>query len=351
MKIALITDQHLGVRNDNLVLHDYFEKFYSECFFPYIDEHNIDTIITLGDIFDRRKFINFDTLSRARSYWFDEVEKRKIESHYILGNHDVYFKSTNRINSPDLLLQDYNLIVHEHPTEIDFGSTKVLMLPWINNENYESSLEAVENSNASVVMAHLELQGFEMYRGAMNEHGLSHKTFSKFDYVFTGHFHHKSTKDNVHYLGAPYEMTWSDYNDPRGFHIFDTETSELTFVQNPFTIFNKVFYDDTDVNDQELLSTDFSYIKNSYVKVVVKNKDNPYLFDLFIDRLNSYDPNNLQVVEDNLNLQIEDESDIIDEAEDTVTIINKYIGNLSLDNPKKMEQLFFDLYTEALSVE
>lgn len=351
MKLALITDQHIGIRNDNLVIHDHFEKFYTNCFFPYIDEHKIDTIISLGDVFDRRKFINFDSLHRARAYWFDEVEKRNIDSHYILGNHDVYFKSTNRVNSPDLLLRDYNLKVYEEPEEVEFGSCKMLMLPWINNENYERSMKAIEDSTASVVMAHLELQGFEMYRGAVNEHGLSHKTFSKFIYVFTGHFHHRSNKDNVYYLGSPYEMTWSDYNDPRGFHIFDTETGELTFVQNPYTIFNKVFYDDANVKDQELLEIDYSYIKDSYVKVVVKNKDNPYLFDLFIDRLNSQDPTSLQVVEDNLNLQIEDESDIIDEAEDTVTIINKYINNLSLDNPKKMQQLFYDLYTEALSIE
>jgi hypothetical protein len=262
----------------------------------------------------------------------------------------VYFKSTNRVNSPDLLLREYSAKIYEHPTELDFGSTRVLMLPWINNENYESSMKAIEDSTASVVMAHLELQGFEMYRGAVNEHGLSHKTFAKFDSVFTGHFHHKSTKDNVHYLGAPYEMTWSDYNDDRGFHIFDTETKELTFVQNPFNIFHKVFYDDAS-SGEELLQQDYSHIKDSYVKVVVKNKDNPYLFDLFIDKLNSHDPNNLQVVEDNFNLQIEDESDIINEAEDTVTIINKYIHNLSLDNPKKMENLFFDLYSEALSIE
>lgn len=351
MKLVLITDQHIGARGDNVVLHNYFEKFYSEFFFPYIDEHSLDTIITLGDIFDRRKYINFDSLHRARSYWFDEVEKRNIDSHYILGNHDVYFKSTNRVNSPDLLLKDYSLKVYEEPEEVDFESCKVLMLPWINNENYERSMQAIESSNASVVMAHLELQGFEMYRGAVNEHGLSHKTFSKFDYVFTGHFHHKSSKDNIHYLGAPYEMTWSDYNDPRGFHIFDTETNELTFIQNPYTIFNKVFYDDTNVTDQQLLETDYSHIKNTYVKVVVKNKDNPYLFDLFIDRLNSQDPINLQIVEDDLNLQIEDESDIIDEAEDTITIINKYIDNLSLDEPKKMQKLFYDLYTEALSIE
>jgi DNA repair exonuclease SbcCD nuclease subunit len=352
MKVAIINDQHFGVRNDNLVLHSHFEKFYKECFFPRIDEEQIDTILILGDVFDRRKYINFDTLDRTRSYWFDEIQKRNITSHYVLGNHDVYFKSTNRISSPALLLRDYdNLFVYEEPTEIDLDGTTVLLLPWINNENYERSMEAIESSNASIVGAHLELRGFEMYRGAVNEHGLSHSTFAKFDSVFTGHFHHKSTKDNIHYLGAPYEMTWSDYDDPRGFHIYETRSQELTFVSNQFTIFNKVFYDDETCSENELIERNYSHIENTYVKVVVKNKNNPYLFDLFIDRINSHSPIQLQVVEDNFNLNLENEEDIISEAEDTMTIIQKYIKNLSLDNTATIEKLFHDLYADALSIE
>lgn len=352
MKVAIINDQHFGVRNDNLVLHSHFEKFYKECFFPTIDKENIDTILILGDVFDRRKYINFDTLDRTRSYWFDEIEKRNITSHYILGNHDVYFKSTNRVSSPSLLLRDYsNLHVYEKPTEIDLGGRSFLMLPWINNENYERSMEAIEQSNASIVCAHLELRGFEMYRGAVNEHGLSHSTFSKFDAVFTGHFHHKSTKDNIHYLGAPYEMTWSDYDDPRGFHLYETDTNELTFIANPYTIFNKVFYDDQADDEKTILNRNYSHIENTYVKAIVKNKTNPYLFDVFVDRINTYSPIQLQVVEDNFNLNLEDEADIISEAEDTMTIIHKYIKNLNVDNPKGIEQLFRDLYSDALSIE
>ena len=155
----------------------------------------------------------------------------------------------------------------------------------------------------------------------------------------------------MHYLGAPYEMTWSDYNDERGFHIFDTKTRELEFIQNPLRVFHKVFYDDASKTEKEILSEDHSRIKGAYVKVVVKNKDNPYFFDMFIDRLNSYEPTNLQVVEDNFNLNIEDESDILSEAEDTITIIKKYINSLNVDNPKQMEKLFYELYHDALSIE
>jgi len=352
MKIALITDQHFGVRNDSLHFHEFFAKFYKEFFFPYLEEQGITTIIELGDIFDRRKYVNFDTLIRCRDYWFDEISRRNLTLHCIVGNHDIYFKNTNRVNAPSLLLQEYpDLHVYDDPTDVNIGGTNFLMMPWINSENYDVCMSAAQQSNSSIMMSHLELAGFEMYRGAVNDHGLSHKEFAKFDYVFSGHFHHKSSKDNVHYLGSPYEMTWSDYNDDRGFHIYDTEKNDLTYVKNPYRMFYKVFYDDTEKTEQEMLDQDFSYIKDTYVKVVVKQKNNPYLFDVFVDKLNLQLPAHLQVVEDNFNLDIEDDSDIIDEAEDTVSIIKKYIGNLNLDNPKPVENLFYELYHDALSVE
>ena len=66
MKIALITDTHFGARNDSEVFNDYFFKFYDNTFFPYLEEHNIKHCIHLGDITDRRKFINFKTLQKFR---------------------------------------------------------------------------------------------------------------------------------------------------------------------------------------------------------------------------------------------------------------------------------------------
>lgn len=351
MKIALITDQHFGARNDSIQFHNYFEKFYNEFFFPYLEEQGIDTIIELGDIFDRRKYINYYSLDRCKSYWFDPIRDKGINLHCIVGNHDIYFKNTNRVNSPNLLLQEYpELKVYDSPEVVNFDGLDILMMPWINNENYEESVKMIEETSATIMMGHLEFKGFEMYRGAVNDHGLDHKMFRKFDMVMSGHFHHKSSKDNIHYLGSPYEMTWSDYDDPRGFHIFDTDKKEFTYVQNPYIIFHKVFYDDVTMSEDDIMNKSYD-ISNSYVKVVVKNKENPYLFDLFVDRLNSYEPAHIQIVEDNFNLNLEDENDIVDEAEDTITIIKKYIGNLNISDSKPLERLFSDLYQDALSIE
>ena len=350
MKIALITDQHFGARNDSVHFHEFFSKFYKEFFFPYLDEHGIQTIIELGDIFDRRKYVNFDTLSRCRDYWFDQIEQRGIELHCIIGNHDIYFKNTNRVNAPSLLMGEYdNMHVYDEPAIVNFDGLDILMMPWINNENYEEAMDSIKNSHCSVCMGHLEMQGFAMYKGAFNDHGLNHKVFSEYDMVMSGHFHHKSTKDNVYYLGSPYEMTWSDYNDDRGFHVFDTETKDLTYVKNPYIMFHKVFFDDVGVDD----IPDFTYLKDTYVKVIVKNKNNPYVFDLFMDKLNAAEPVHVQVVEDNLNLDVGDEGDFIDEAEDTMTIVKKYIEGLSLNDAqtKNVSSMFNDLYQEVLSAE
>ena len=61
MKIALLNDTHFGCRNDSPAFIKYQNRFYDELFFPYLIENKIDTLIHLGDVVDRRKFINFNT--------------------------------------------------------------------------------------------------------------------------------------------------------------------------------------------------------------------------------------------------------------------------------------------------
>ena len=62
--------------------------------------------------------------------------------------------------------------------------------------------------------------------------------------MFSGHFHHKSDDGQIYYLGPPYQIYWNDFDDPKGFHIFDTDTRELERIVNPYTLFSKIFYDD-----------------------------------------------------------------------------------------------------------
>ena len=355
MKIALITDTHWGARNDNNVFAEYFSKFFDEIFFPYLKSHNITDIVHLGDVVDRRKYINYQT----HNIMFDKFFKPIIEDQYqldvIIGNHDTYYKNTNEINSMQQLfagsLHD-NIRWHDNtPATLNYDGCDVFLLPWMCNSKIESFLEAIEQTKAQVLMGHLELRGFEMYRGAVNDHGFDPTIFNKFDIVCSGHFHHKSSVGNIHYLGSPYEITWSDFNDPRGFHIFDTDTRQLEFVRNPFTMFNKIFYDDTNMIMEEVINVDFSKYTNTFVKVIIKQKNNPYWFDMFMEKLEKTNPGHIQIVEDHLNLDLESDDDIVSEAEDTMTILHKYIDALDISVDKvKIENTIKTLYQEALSV-
>jgi DNA repair exonuclease SbcCD nuclease subunit len=354
MKICLITDQHFGARSDSITFSDYFERFYTEIFFPFLASHKIDRVIDLGDTFDRRKFINFDSLHRCKNYWFEALRKNNIHLDMLIGNHDTYFKNTNDVNSPNLLLGEYdNITVYDKPTEIEIDGTQIAMLPWICSGNYQQSLDFIEKTRAQILFGHLELKGFEMHRGAVNDNGMDVSLFDKFDIVCSGHFHHKSSRGNINYLGAPYEMTWSDYNDQRGFHIFDTDTRELQFIQNPLTMFNKIHYNDSKMQMEDIIEKDFSKYKHSFCKVIVQNKSNPYWFDMFINKLESSGVSDLQVVEDHLNLNLTDDSDIINEAEDTLTILRKVVNSIDSSNVSKkdLDKLLTSLYTEAMHAE
>lgn len=353
MKICLLGDTHFGARNDNIAFHDYFEKFYRDVLFPYLDEHNIKVMHQFGDLFDRRKYINFYSLWRSRQYFFDQLKARGIEMYVPVGNHDTYYKNSNEVNSPELLLKEYtNIHPWSSPTTVMVDGTEIALLPWVCSGNYQESIEFIENTTAQILFGHLELAGFEMHRGTFNDHGMDTKLFDKFDLVCSGHYHHRSSRGNIHYLGTPYEMTWTDYQDPRGFHIFDTDTRELTFIQNPYRMFNKIHYDDTDKSMDEILNIDLNAYQNTFVKVVVHNKTNPYWFDMFISKLEKNGVVDIQVVEDHLNLNLEDDSDIIDEAEDTLTILRKVVEGIDTNVPKKeLDNFLTTLYTEALHVE
>lgn len=358
MKIAIITDQHFGARNDSIHFLDFYEKFYRDTFFPTLKENNITTLLILGDTFDRRKYVNFYSLKRTKDMFFDPLHQMGIEVHMLAGNHDTYFKNTNEVNSVDLLLREYdniNVIDSPQTIHLNYGETTsdVCMIPWICPENYNNCMEEIKNTSATLCMGHFEIAGFAMYRGMPSEEGLSRELFRKFDMTFSGHYHHKSSADDIYYLGNPYELTWQDYNDPRGFHLFDLTSRELQFVQNPNRMFHRILYDDKQETITEITNRDLSSYTNTYVKVVVINKTNPYLFDKFMNNLYNVNPVDITIAEDFTDLSEGIDDDIVDQAEDTLTILNKYIDNVKEDSISndKLKTLMKELYIEALNTE
>ena len=290
MQVAILNDTHCGIRNSSEVMMNYQEKFYRDVFFPYLLKNGITKILHLGDYYDNRKFINFKALEHNRKIFLEKLREYKIHMDIIPGNHDVFYKNTNDLNSLKELLGHYMAEVRiiEKPMVVQYGNTDVALMPWINEENEEESLKFLKTCKASILGAHLELEGFEMSAGMPCMQGMSSDKFSRFDMVMSGHFHTKSNIGNIHYLGSQMEFFWSDVNDPKYFHVFDTDKRTLTPVQNTVRLYEKIYYDDT------VEKADFKYrtgklpnVTDMFVKVIVVNKKDPKLFEHFLTRLQS----------------------------------------------------------------
>jgi len=340
MRIALINDTHYGARKGSKLFHDYFELFYKNVFFPTLEQYGITTLIHMGDAFDSRKSIDYQSLEWAKRVVFEPL--RNYDVHMIVGNHDSYYKNTNNTNSPQLLLKDYpNVKTYSDPTEIKVGNLDILLLPWICMDNQDQSLKLIKKTKAKVAMGHLELQGFRVNRSLVMEHGLEADLFKDFKKVFSGHYHTRSNNGTVFYTGNPYEIYWTDVGDTRGFTIFDTETLEHEPINNPYKMFHNIYYEDTNYQ-----TFDTREYENKIVKVVVRKKTDTKQFERFIDKLYSSNIAELKIVE---NFEIQESAEFeAFESEDTLSILNRYIEEAEVNLDKSIVQkLLQEVYQEA----
>ena len=351
MKIAILNDTHCGIRNSSDIFINNAEKFYADVFFPYLLEHDIRHIVHLGDYYDNRKFINFRALNRNRNIFLKPLREHGITMDIIRGNHDTYYKNTGELNSLKELLGHYmnEVTIIQEPTVMEYGSLKMGLVPWIDDQNEKQSMDFLANAKCDWIGGHFEITGYEMMKGIKNEHGLDRSIFKRFEQVLSGHFHTKSQQDNITYLGSQMEFFWNDAHDPKFFHVLDTETRELTAVCNPHTLFHRIYYNDVET---DYLHYDLTDIENKFVKVVVINKSDSFTFDRFIDRINNREIVELKIAEnfnEFIGSSVDDESISVD---DTPTLLNSYIDAVDTDLDKdRIKAEMSNLMIEAQALE
>jgi len=350
MKIALLCDTHCGIRNSSEVFLDNAEDFYTNIFFPECEKRGIKQILHLGDYYDHRKFVNFKALNQNRRVFLDQLRKHGMVMDIIPGNHDTYYKNTNELNALKECLGHYMNEVHiiMEPTVMQYGSLSMALLPWICADNYEPSMSFIKDCKADWLGAHLELANFEIGRGILAPHGMDAKIFKKFEQVLSGHYHTASRRDNIWYLGNPMEFFWSDAHDPKFFHVLDTETRQIEKIQNTYTLFEKIVYNDKEIDYN-------NYNKNlskKFVKVVVSEKTDPFTFDRFIDNIQNQDIYELKIAEnfnEFMGANVDDEEV---NFEDTTEIVDSYIEAVDTDLDKdKIKIQMRELMTEAQALE
>lgn len=353
MKVAFVTDTHFGIKNDSPIFLNHSTEYFNNIFFPYVIENNIKDVIHLGDLFDRRKYINFNTLSHIKKHFIDKFQEYGIKLHITLGNHDVYYKNTNYINSiKELFSNGYdNIKIYDNPTELVFDGICLGIVPWINSDNFEESIDFIQNNSCSILCGHFEINGFEVISGIRHEGGIERFLFNNYDKVLSGHFHLKQTHNNIWYLGTPYQVSFADVGSKKGFHVLDTSTRNLEFIENKNSLFYLLRYDDTsDTYEKTIKKVKFEKYSNCFIKVIVIHKKNQKLFDYFIEKITNVGVHQLQIIEDSSISSKMDDSDV-DVTQDTITIISKEIDSMEeIDDKNKLKLIIKDLYMESMTI-
>ena len=341
-KVALVTDSHFGVRKGSQVFHDYFKRFYDEVFFPTLDENGIDTVIHLGDTFDVRKGIDYWSLEWAKRNFFGPLKERGIRTYVIVGNHDIFYKTSLRLNSGMNLGEYDNITIIDSPETYSIKGHRIFMVPWLCEESAEAFIEEKGCTEAKICMGHLELSGFYANQDYQCQHGTDPKAFSQFDRVFSGHFHKRSTRGNITYLGNPYQLYWNDVDESRGFGIFDLDSQELELIDNPFIMFNRIY-----LNEDKQKLINHTKFADSYVKIIVE-KSSPQRLSGLVDKLYEVGIHDLKLIE-NVDISIDDDVDV--ESEDTLTTLTKYVEAMDDEiNKENVINIFKSLYVEAQEV-
>lgn len=338
-KIALLGDTHFSLRNGDKRFIKYFEKLYTDWFFPELKSRGIDTIYQLGDLFDKRTGNDSYAVDESLRYFFDPVAYDGYDFVTIIGNHDAYFKNSIKVNSPEQLLSSYKkFLILDKPHTI---GNNIDFIPWICDENRAEIFKFIERSQSEYCIGHFEITGFQMYKGVKGHDGLSKDLFKKYKMVFSGHYHTSSREGNILYTGSPGEYTWSDAEDPKGFYVFDSISGSIEFVENPHTMFTKLYY-----NEDQIHPIDPESVTDHFIRVYVLNRKDLKKYDKWIESINNLNPHEVKVIEEGVSVESEVGDDV--DIRNTPDLIEAYIDGMETDLDKELLKIAMrKLYIEA----
>ena len=342
MSLIILGDTHFGASNSSPIVHANMKKFYTD-FFQYIDDHSIKTVLQLGDLFDVRKHINTWSLNFFREVFLKPCIERNLKVIVLLGNHDIFYRESLQISSVEEVLTPYSewfTIVRE-PTDMRIAGKEFLLVPWVCRENATQVSAAIEESDATYCAGHFEFNGFELFRGQLAKTHHTHDAYKKFDKVFSGHYHHMSSKDNVLYTGTPYELTWQDCNTTKGFFVLQDD-STLELVENPHSLYASFQLSKVDLFTEDL-------VKEKHVRITVDVPLEPKEREALLDRIHSMKPHSVKLIETKLDAS--ETSNVTYAPTTTVTeLITDYIDNITVNqsiDKSTLSNILMNLYVEA----
>lgn len=232
MKVYMLTDTHFGIYLNNLdKWQNMMESTFYEFVIPYL-KANVkkgDVLIHLGDLFDNRSSIPIITLNKVERI-LKEIAKI-LPVHIMVGNHDLFNKGTNEVNSVRLYGYIDNITVHENTTTIELGGQQIVLMPWI--EKRIDMVNEIRSNKGDYLMCHSDLNGCKMHLNSVahrNADKIDVDDFKSYKRAFSGHIHIRQEQSNFTFIGSLYQMDRNDYGDQKGITILDLSNDEISFI-------------------------------------------------------------------------------------------------------------------------
>lgn len=198
----------------------------------YAYENDIENVFFLGDLFHTHSQVPTQALSLAHNafWWFKH--KFKLNTTFLVGNHDMVDKA-GRIHAIGWLREYGNVI--EEQTTFTIGNQKFHALPYTEDETKLNEFLS-ETPNGAIILMHQGVAGIPMGSGfVINEMLNSEMIPEQCKHAFTGHYHtHKKVHDKLTIVGSMTQLTWADVGDARGWVVYDTDTNEVIHIEQTY---------------------------------------------------------------------------------------------------------------------
>lgn len=322
-RIWFLADTHFGVKNDNVVWLNDFSNYFNNVVIPTMrkEYREGDILVHLGDVFDNRSTVGLNTICSTLDI-FDKLSEIFDDIRIVVGNHDIYNKSSNDITSLRIFERNPKIKIYFKPEVECICGKNILFNPWVNEIEKENEL--LSSVNVDYIFGHLDVNGCRLNASSVrskSENAIEAKNFKK-SIVYAGHIHKRQDYKNVHYVGSPYQITRGDRDDIKGLTVLDIKSGETIFFENTYSSKFK------DVSIYDILDKTVGEIRqewcNNFINLIVKGNDILYCkFDDLIALLSdsyrtftTYTDNSGGIVDNECSTTISNESKSIDEHVD-----------------------------------
>jgi DNA repair exonuclease SbcCD nuclease subunit len=245
-RIWFISDTHLGIRNNSNEWIDIISDYFTEWFFPLVRKHYQpgDVIVHLGDWYDSRQSVNLRVLNLGVHVAESLADLFPDGVHILVGNHDIWGKSSNEINSLKSLKWIPGIRVYEEPASVSFGKKSFFFMPW--RKDHEAERECLDlAAEHDYLCCHTDIRGLKFNRSVSIESGIGVQDLAKFQRIYSGHIHYAQESGRIKILGSPYALTRSDSDNVKGITLLDLQSGRETFFENTFSPrFQKISFDE-----------------------------------------------------------------------------------------------------------